>query len=191
MKKYSDFKAERSSSGREILPAGGYVCQIISAKVDSNEWGETLVVAHDVCEGDYEGIFKRDYENNDREDKKWRGTFRLKLPKDDGSEQDAWKKRSFSNFIWAIEQSNPGFSWGWDEKKLKGKKVGLIYRNEEWEMNGRSGWTTKAAGSESVDNIREGKFRLLKDKPLPEARKAAAAQTFTELDDGDDGDLPF
>ena len=191
MKKYSDFKAERSSSGREILPAGGYVCQIISAKVDSNEWGETLVVAHDVCEGDYEGIFKRDFENNDREDKKWRGTFRLKLPKDDGSEQDAWKKRSFSNFIWAIEQSNPGFSWDWDEKKLKGKKVGLIYRNEEWEMNGRSGWTTKAAGSESIDNIREGKFRLLKDKPLPEARTAAAAQTFTELDDGDDGELPF
>ena len=191
MKKYSDFKAKRSSSGREILPAGGYVCQIISAKVDSNEWGETLVVAHDVCEGDYEGIFKRDYENNDREGKKWRGTFRLKLPKDDGSEQDAWKKRSFSNFIWAIEQSNPGFSWDWDEKKLKGKKVGLIYRNEEWEMNGRSGWTTKAAGSESIDNIREGKFRLLKDKPLPEARKAAAAQTFTELDDGDDGELPF
>ena len=58
-------------------------------------------------------------------------------------------------------------------------------------MNGRSGWTTKAAGSESIDNIREGKFRLLKDKPLPEARKAAAAQTFTELDDGDDGELPF
>ena len=191
MQKIKDFKAERSSSGRETLPAGGYVCQIISAKVDSNEWGETLVVAHDVCEGDYEGIFKRDFENNDREDKKWRGTFRLKLPKDDGSEQDAWKKRSFSNFIWAVEQSNPGFTWDWDEKKLKGKKVGLIYRNEEWEMNGRSGWTTKAAGSESIDNIREGKFRLLKDKPLPEARKAAAAQTFTELDDGDDGELPF
>ena len=191
MQKIKDFKAERSSSGRETLPAGGYVCQIISAKVDSNEWGETLVVAHDVCEGDYEGIFKRDFENNDREDKKWRGTFRLKLPKDDGSEQDAWKKRSFSNFIWAVEQSNPGFTWDWDEKKLKGKKVGLIYRNEEWEMNGRSGWTTKAAGSESIDNIREGKFRLLKDKPLPEARKAAAAQTFTELDDGDDCELPF
>ena len=189
MKKYSDFKAERSSSGRETLPAGGYVCQIISAKVDPNEWGETLVVAHDVCEGDYEGIFKRDYENNDREDKKWRGTFRLKLPKDDGSEQDAWKKRSFSNFIWAIEQSNPGFTWDWDEKKLKGKKVGLIYRNKEWEMNGRTGWTTEAAGSESIDNIRDGKFRLLKDKPLPEARKAAAP-VFTE-EDGDESDLPF
>ena len=70
MRKSNDFKSERASSGRETLPAGGYVCQIINAKVESNDWGETLVIAHDVCEGEYEGIFKRDYDNNDREDKK-------------------------------------------------------------------------------------------------------------------------
>jgi hypothetical protein len=189
MKKY-DVKAEKPSGGREQLPAGGYVCNIINAKVESNDWGDTLVIAHDVCEGEYEGIFKRDYDNNDREDKKWRGTFRLKLPKDDGSEQDAWKKRSFNGFIWAIEQSNPGFVWDWDEKKLKGKKVGLLYRNEEWAIDGRSGWTTKAAGSESVENIRAGKFKPLKDRPLPESRKTAAEYTFTDLDDNDES-LPF
>lgn len=188
MKQY-DVKAERSGgSGREMLPAGGYVCQIISAKVESGEWGDTLIIAHDVCEGDYAGIFKRDYDNNDREDKKWRGTFRQRLPRDDGSEQDAWKKRSLGNTIWAIEQSNPGFTWDWDEKKLKNKKIGLIYRNKQWEMNGNSGWTTEAGKAESVDNIREGKFRPLKDKPLPEG-KAVSAPVFTEEED--DGDLPF
>ena len=190
VKKYSDFKSERSSSGREQLPAGGYVCQILSAKVESGEWGDTLVIAHDVCEGEYAGIFKRDYDNNTMDNKKWRGTFRLKLPKDDGTEQDAWKKKKFNTFIWAIEQSNPGFTWDWDEKKLKGKGVGLIYRNEEWAMNGRSGWTTKAAASDSVENIRAGKFRQLKDKPLPESRKAAVAPTFMDLDDNDES-LPF
>lgn len=187
MKQFKDFKSERSSSGRETLPAGGYVCQILSAKVESSEWGETLVIAHDVCEGDYNGIFKRDYDQNTMDNKKWRGTFRLKLPKDDGSEQDAWKKRSFNNFIWAVENSNPGYTWAWDEKTLKGKKVGLLYRNKEWEYNGRSGWTTEAAGSESIDNIREGKFKMLKDKPLPEK---PAAPVFTE-DVEDDGELPF
>ena len=187
MKQFKDFKSERSSTGRETLPAGGYVCQILSAKVEENDWGSTLVIAHDVCEGDYNGIFKRDYDNNTMENKKWRGTFRLKLPKDDGSEQDAWKKRSFNNFIWAVENSNPGYSWAWDEKTLKGKKVGLLYRNKEWEYNGRSGWTTEAAGSESIDNIREGKFKTLKDKPLPEKH---AAPVFTE-DVEDDGELPF
>ena len=188
MKQFKDFKSERSSSGRETLPAGGYVCQILSAKVESSEWGETLVIAHDVCEGDYSGIFKRDYDQNTMDNKKWRGTFRLKLPKDDGSEQDAWKKRSFNNFIWAVENSNPGYSWAWDEKTLKGKKVGLLYRNKEWEYNGRSGWTTEAAGSESIDNIREGKFKMLKDKPLSEK---PAAPVFVDMEESDSGELPF
>ena len=187
MKKY-DVKPEKPSGGRETLPAGGYVCQILNAKVESGEWGDTLVIAHDVCEGEFSNLFKRDYDNNTMEDKKWRGTFRLKLPKDDGTEQDAWKKRSLSNFLWAIEQSNPGFTFNWDEKTLKGKKIGLIYRNKEWEYNGRSGWTTEAAGTESIDNIREGKFRALKDKPL--ANKPA--QVFTEIDDTEETDgLPF
>jgi hypothetical protein len=187
MKKYDDVKAERTSSGREMLPAGGYVCQILSACVESGEWGDTLVITHDVCEGEFSGIFKCDYDNNTREDKKWRGTYRLRLPKDDGTESDGWKKRSLGNFIWAVEQSNPGYAWNWDEKTLKGKKVGLLYRNKEWEYNGRSGWTTEAAGSESIDNIRNGKFKMLKDKPLPEK---PAVPVFTE-DVEDDGELPF
>jgi hypothetical protein len=186
MKKYSDVKFERTSGGRETLPAGGYVCSILSARVEENDWGNTLIIAHDVCEGEFSGIFKRDYDNNDREDKKWRGTFRLRLPKDDGSEQDAWKKRSLGNTIWALEQSNPGFSWDWDEKKLKGKKIGLLYRNKEWEMNGRTGWTTEAISAESIDNIREGKFRIPKDKALP---VKATTPVFTEEED--DGELPF
>ena len=186
MKKYSDVKFERTSGGRETLPACGYVCSILSARVEENDWGSTLIIAHDVCEGEFSGIFKRDYDNNDREDKKWRGTFRLRLPKDDGSEQDAWKKRSLGNTIWALEQSNPGFSWDWDEKKLKGKKIGLLYRNKEWEMNGRTGWTTEAISAESIDNIREGKFRIPKDKALP---VKATTPVFTEEED--DGELPF
>ena len=190
MKKY-DVKPEKPMGGRETLPAGGYVCSILNAKVESNDWGDTLVIAHDVCEGEYAGLFKRDYDNNTMEDKKWRGTFRLKLPKDDGTEQDAWKKRGLSNFLWAIEQSNPGFEWGdWStiEKRLKGKKVGIVYRNKEWAYNGKTGWTTEAAGSDSVENIRTGKFYKFKDKFLPQ--KPVEAPTFEELDDSE-SDLPF
>ena len=184
MKKF-EVEVKRSAGGRETLPAGGYVCQIVSARVESNSWGDTLVIAHDVCEGDYKGIFKRDYDDNTNENKKWRGTFRVNLPSDDGSERDAWKKRTLGNIIWAVEESNPGFSWDWDEKKLKGKYIGLIYRNREWNMNGRSGWTTEAAGADSIDNIREGKFKMLEDKPL----KNVGTATMTEA--AEDDDLPF
>ena len=187
MKKF-EVEVKRSAGGRETLPAGGYVCQIVNARVEENAWGDTLIIAHDVCEGDYSGIFKRDYDNNTNENKKWRGTFRLNLPKDDGSEQDEWKKRTLGNTIWAIEESNPGYTFDWDEKKLKGKKIGLIYRNREWSMNGRTGWTTEAGGADSIDNIRDGKYKMLKDRPL--ANKTESA--FSEVaDDGGEDDLPF
>ena len=56
-------------------------------------------------------------------------------------------------------------------------------------MGDRSGWTTEAGGTESIDNIREGKFRLLKDKPLKD--KPVAVPVFTDVTDEDEGDLPF
>ena len=191
MKKFNGFEAKKAGGSREILPAGGYVCDIVSAKEESTNWGDRLVLAIDVCEGEYAGFFKRDYQSNDREDKKWRGTFRIDCPKDDGSEQDAWTKRKFGNFIWAVQESNSGYSWDWDEKKLKGKKVGVIFRNKEWEIDGRTGWTTEAGGSDSAQNIRDGKFKLLKDKPLKVRQivKENTSSSFTEIEDDDD--LPF
>lgn len=189
MKAFNGYEAKRSGSGRETLPAGGYICKILSAKEESYKWGNVLVLAIDVDEGEYKGIWKRDYDNNTNEDKKWRGTFRINIPKDDGSEQDAWTKRTFNNAMWAIEQSNPGYTWDWDEKKLKGKKIGVIYRNREWEYNGNTGWTTEAGGSESVDNIRDGKFKLLKDRPLKNKPVAAATNSYDSVED--EGELPF
>jgi hypothetical protein len=186
MKQYSDVKIERSASGKEQLPVGGYVCQILSARVEENDWGSTLVMAVDVVEGEYAGIFKRDYDNNTSDNKKWRGTFRLRLPKDDGTEQDGWKKRALGNTIWALEQSNPGFQFRWDERELKGKKIGLIYRNKEWEYNGKTGWTTEAGAAESIDNIRNGKFRLLKDRTLANRTTQAVTESVESEEE-----LPF
>ena len=86
MRQFSGFKAEKASSGREILPAGGYVCEIKSAKEEEFDWGSRLALAIDVVEGEYAGFFKKDFDGNDREDKKWRGIYRISIPKDDGSE---------------------------------------------------------------------------------------------------------
>ncbi len=194
MKPYSGFKAQETAGARAKLPAGGYVCTIMSAKEDTYSNGNhVLIIAIDVTEGEYKGFWKSDYDNNTNEDKKWRGTVRVNVPKDDGSEQDAWTKRQFENSIWAIEQSNPGYHWDWDEKKLKGKTVGVIYRNREWEMNGNTGWTTEAGALTSVDKIRNNTFRPLKDKPLVNKAQNAsqtASGGFTEVAE-DESDLPF
>lgn len=194
MKAFNGFKAEKASSGREILPAGGYVCEIKSAKeeVYNSSNGEfcVLVLAIDVVEGEYAGFWKKDYDGNTADDKKWRGNFRISVPKDDGTEQDGWTKRTFGNFIWAVQESNPGYVWNWDEKTLKGKKIGVLYRNKEWEIDGKTGWTTEAGGAISVEDCRAGKFKMLKDKPLKD--RPAQSQTAAVPDTVDDSEeLPF
>ena len=189
MKSYSDFSAKKVSGGREILPAGGYVCKILSVKTEENEWGSKLALAIDVTEGEYTGFFKKDFDSNDREDKKWRGIYRVNIPKDDRSEQDAWTKRSFGNFIWAIQESNTGYIWDWDEKKLKGKTLGVLFRNKEWAMEDRTGWTTEAAGSASADDVRTGSFKPLKDKPLKNRPQVESSSSNESIEDPDD--LPF
>lgn len=191
IKKYNDAKAEKSGGAKAILLAGGYVCKIVGAKIESTNWGDKLVLAIDVAEGDYKDFFQKDFDANTAEDKKWRGTYRLNIPADDGSENDGYAKKRFNNFIYALEDSNTGYSFDWDEKKLKGKIIGVVYRNKEWEFSGRTGWTTEAGAIYDAASIREGKYKPLADKPLANNPAAPATSAFTAPAVVDDGDLPF
>lgn len=189
MKQFSGFEAKKSTS-REPLPAGGYVAKILNAKEVPYDWGSVLLISFDILEGQYKDFFAKDYKEQDREDKKWRGTLRLTIPKDDGSEKDGWSKRIFGNSIWAIEASNPGYHWDWNEAMLKGKIVGVLFRNREWEMNGNTGWTTECCSLTSVDDIRLGKFRQPKDKPLKN-NNTSGGTVFTPVEASSVGELPF
>ena len=189
IKQYGGYAAKKSGGAREILPAGGYVARILSAKVDSTQWGDKLIVAFDIAEGDYREFFKKDFDSNVNEDKKWRGVYRLSIPADDGSEQDEWKKRSFNNFAFALENSNQGYVWDWDESKLKGKLFGVLFRAKEWEINNRTGWTTEACSSIDAQSIRDGNFKIPKEKPLSNKSGTTNAAPMNEIED--DGELPF
>ena len=80
------------------------------------------------------------------------------------------------------------------EFKLKGKQIGVLFRSEEWEYNGKTGWKTQPFKLIDVARIREGKFKVPKEKPLKkEQAKAISSDDF--LDNGgeiiSDSDLPF
>lgn len=191
MEGYNGYKAEKSAA-RELLPAGGYAAKILDAKEQKYDWGRVLLISFDIIEGDFKDFFKADYNGQTGEDKKWRGVMRLNVPKDDGSEKDDWTKRSFGNAMWAIEDSNSGFKWDWDETKLKGKLVGVLFRNREWEMytdqGYKTGWTTECSNLSSIEDIRNGKFKVPKDKPL----SGKKASSFSEAaSTGADDDLPW
>ena len=124
MKPFNGYKAEKAAP-REHLPAGGYVAEIKDAKEVEYSWGRVLVVSFDIAEGEKKGFFAADYRSQQQEDKKWRGSYRLTVPKDDGSEGDGRSKRTFGGAMWAIENSNQGYHWDWNEAGLKGKLVGF------------------------------------------------------------------
>lgn len=190
IKSYNGFKPERTTA-RETLPAGGYVAKIMDATVISYDWGDVLKVDFDIAEGEYKGFFATDYRNNTNDDKKWRGTYRINIPNESNQYFDSQRK-SFNNFIACLEETNNGFHWAWDETALKGKGIGVLFRNKEWEYNGSTGWTTECCAVTTAKDIREANFKMPKDKPL----KAKAANTgvnsettFAPVDD--DADLPF
>lgn len=190
---YKDYKAEKTATGKETIPAGGYVAKILDVKEVPYSWGNVLLISFDIIEGEHKDFFKNDYAVNTKEDKKWRGVYRLNVPKDDGTEQDGWTKNTFGNAMFAIEASNGGYHWAWDEKTLKGKTIGVLFRNFEWEMSGKNGWSTECGMLLPVDDIRGGKYKPMKDRPLK--NKSGAVQTsssgFSELPAVDDSDLPF
>lgn len=195
MKQFSGYKAE-APVRREKLPAGGYVARIMDAREQEYSWGSVLLISFDIAEGEHKDFFANDYRSQQQEDKKWRGTYRLRVPKDDGSEQDAWSKRSFNNAMWAVEASNPGYHWDWNEAGLKGKTVGVLFRNREWEMNGNTGWTTECCALTDADSIRENRYTMPKDKPLKQHTTSSAPASspsagFEEVAIESDDDMPF
>lgn len=196
IKAYNGAKAAKFAN-REPLPRGGYVLKIISAKVEEYDWGQMLILAVDVCEGEHKGFFERDFKANTNEDKKWRGTYRINVPTE-GSQYFETQQKTFNNLIACLEESNSGYHWDWDESKLKGKLIGGLWRNKEWEMNGKTGWTTECCSVTDIASIREGNFKLPADKPL--ANKPAenngifAAVQASGIDivaDDKEDDLPF
>ena len=190
MKAFNGLEIKKSVSASEPLPAGGYVAKILNAKVEEYSWGEVLVISFDVAEGEYKDFFSKQYKENTREDKKWKGNFRLTVASEGNQYFDS-QKRTFGNAIWAIEESNPSFRWAWDENALKGKMVGVLFRGREWEIEGRTGMTTEACTFVSVEDVRTNNFKMPKPKMLNKAAtQTAPASNFTVLDDPD-ADLPF
>lgn len=200
MKRYDGFEAKRNTV-REILPAGGYVVKIMGAEEQVYGWGSLVRISFDIMEGPKAGFFAKDYQANTREDRKWRGVYRLYEPKSDGSEKDQWTKNMFNNAVAVLQESNPGYQWDWgpvksgDFSQLKGKIAGVLFREKQWEMDGRTGWTTECCALTSAEDIRQGNYQIPSPKPLPEQQEAKNAgkrneDDFEELLDAD-GDLPF
>ena len=197
MRPFKNYESTQTFSSRPTLPAGGYVCKILNAeeKVYSSSKGEwhKLEISFDIAEGENKGFYAVDYRAQTGEDKKWKGVIRLNVPNDDGSEMDAWNKRSFKTNMQAIEESNSGYHWDWNEAQLKNKTVGIVFRSEEWEYNGKHGWRTAPFKMVPAADVKSGNIKIPDPKPL-NGKAASQASTAADLSDFVEvasADLPF
>lgn len=191
MKPFKDYEKTRVYTDVEKLPSGYYVGRILNAEEKQNHrGGSRLEISVDITEGEFKEYYRENYVNQQFENKKWKGVLTLFTPTDDGSEKDGWTKRTFKTSISAVEDSNNGYHWDWNEAKLKGLDVGLAVRQEEYDVEGRQGWAPKVFKFVSVEDVRSGKLKMPEDKPLKNGISTSAAN------DGDfapvnDDDLPF
>lgn len=189
MKAFNNYENTVAASENKKLPAGGYEIGILGAEEKTYDWGSVLEIKFDICEGEYKNFYTNQFKASTVEDKKYKGTYRINVPKDDGTDMDEWTKRKFKRDIEAIEASNPGYKWDWDEKKLKGKKVGAIFFEKEYEFNGTHGFFTTCHSFKGINDIKSGNFVIPKPKLLKGS--AATAPANDPIDEIDDDDLPF
>ena len=138
-----DFKA---------LPIGAYECVIMDARVNHNEQSgkDTFKVSVDIASGEFKDYFRKMYENDTRIDRKWNNNaIRYLAYKGDNV-------AFFKGFIKTIENSNIGYTWDWDETKLKGKKVCGVFQYEEYEkQDGTKGIKVRLTKFRSLDKLKD------------------------------------
>ena len=192
------YNKSKRRNNYEQLPKGAYVIKIMGAKEDT--WGDgskNIRIAFDIAEGKYAHFYQNQFDRNTNEDKQWPfdAVYTLNIPNDQSPEY-VW--RNWNTFFADLEDSNSGFVFDGDLKKLKGKVIGGKFHNKQTEKNGNvydhivMKWTCVA------EDVRNGKAgRLPNDKLIGTGRTASKTSSASEMDgflsipEGAEEELPF
>lgn len=202
---FKDYDKTQVYGNFKSLPKGAYIIEIKDAKVKESDGNQRIELAFDIADGEYKGYYADNYKNQKDEDKKWKGIATLWVPKDDGTEQDEWSKRRFKTFTTALEDSNPGYRFDWDETKFKGKKVAGLFRYKDFEGDdGKPHRTLQLNSYCSIDDFKKGNYKLPKDyfkhgwtedgdTSAPSVTDPAPADEngFMKVPEGVDDEIPF
>lgn len=180
-----DFKA---------LPIGAYECVIKEAGIYKSEKSqkESFRVAVDIATGDYKDYYQNRYDSNNNANKTWdnNATRYLAFEGDNVA--------YFKGFITSVENSNPGYTWDWDEKKLVGKKICGVFQYEEYEnQEGKKGIKVRLSKFRSLDKMEEinvtDSVRLLNGTYVNKSdyNKEESTTPFNNLVETTDDDMPF
>ncbi|MBQ9009541.1 MAG: hypothetical protein IJ088_09455 [Clostridia bacterium] len=200
LRKPEDYDQAQAYDGElERLPAGGYVCEIrkMEEKVTPRTGTIMVTVSFDIVEGKYKDFFAKQYqrmkarETEGGRPARWHGTYNV-FP----YTREGLTNPGFKGLLCCIERSNRGFriKWPLNLDEFQGKKVGLLFREEEYEAEDRSVRTVvRAFQARTVDCILDQEYsvpaRRTLHRDVPE-NVTNESQEFKPVQI-DDEDLPF
>lgn len=157
LNKPADYEAAQAYGEFTPIAVGGHIMRIMGVEVVTSSTGkEMLKISLDTASDDSQpAYFAAKYREDTRSDKKWGCVMYQLVYGDQGA-----TNRGFKTFVTSVEESNPGFKVAWGaafESCLKDKRVGAIFREEEYEKNdGTIGKSTKPFAFRSVETIKAG-----------------------------------
>ena len=138
------------------LPAGGYVCIVKNAVVNSNKNNKPmLVLDFDIAEGEFKGLFQ----NAQYPPKLYQNI------EDQNGKTSPFLKGVLTDF----EESNSGLhikGGMFDERSLINKFIGVIFGIEEREYNDKIYSDAKPFRTTTVAKIRSGDFKIPEPKKI-------------------------
>ena len=156
MKKIKDFeKVEEAKDFKQIEP-GPKLVKIV--EVNDIEEKEYLEIKVDIASGELKGDFNRRKEQFG--DWPQQGILRR-----------SYKPQAlpfFKRFVVAVEKSNDGFKFDFDEQKLVGKLFIANFGIEEYDNGEEIKESIKIQEARSIQSYKEGKIQIPKPKTLPQ-----------------------
>lgn len=188
MEKPQGYDEAQSFGEFETLPAGGHKCIIKKVVCEKTQAGkEYLKIGFDIAEGEYKDFYQKKFANDTRpiEERKWSGIWTVFT---EGYNPGTTNPK-FKGLITSVEASNLNFKFDFNEQSLVDKKVGLVFREEDFlgVMDGQVHTAVKPFFAVAYDKAEDAKVPNKKILSDNQVEQAFDTNTFT----ADNDDLPF
>lgn len=190
MRPFKDYNETPEYTDFKKLPPGAYEVTIIRA--DDDEEKNTLCILFDISSGEFTDYFMTKYKNEKESfgSAKFKGVYRLFYPKDNKDKISKRKMKTALKLICDQNNLSIDFTQIWDGALLKGAKIGMIFRDQEWEWDGKFGITAQPYKLISLDDLKSGNFTIPEPKLLNNSSATSGANDFVDIPDTGE-DLPF
>lgn len=200
MNKPNGYDEAKASGGYAAPELGGHYCKIIQVSETKTKTGkDQIVVLLDFDQNDRQaGLFTESYNNDQRpkDEKKWPFAGSKWIMVNDYQDESK-TSRNFKTFCTCVEKSNNyDIKWGGNDwaKQFKGKKIGVVYGEEESEYNGKTYMRSQIRYFCSIEAVANAKIpnpKYLTSSNTTRETAAASGDDFMNIPDGAEEEIPF